>query len=336
MVNSTSHIYENSTANVTWSPFDTHQTTVSLIVSNATGVFVTIPAPNIEQYVLNATTHGFTPDSYIATINSSIGSGSTHFTVYNYLGLSVNLSPAKISSINGATVVSWSPVGNVSQASTTIFIYKQFNYQLVASTATGNTGVFNLGVNSFHLAPASYQTVVANDLGGGNVTLTVYSSTGLNITSPNNVSIIYNDSVAMPVLWTSFDSTTQNAVIELIEQSTMTVYNASVIDNGNATLNLVSLEVPAGTYNLSIASALGFGQTNMFVLRYSHSVTFSPPNITTNVSNADLLTVNGPPTNPTGANVTMFLYKPVHIRVVYGPFSNTDNGSATLDLSQAP
>ena len=162
----------------------------------------------------------------------------------------------------------------------------------------------------------------------------VYSASGLSVTVPSATFIIYNNTVTALIQWTPFDKTTGNATLDFINQNTMKMYPSVALNNGTAHVNIAALGLPPGTYNVSVSSALGYGQSSMFVVRDILNLTILLPNATTNVSNVGLLDIDWVEANPAGGNVTIYMYGiENNITVVHDPFSTADDGSTILNLS---
>ena len=244
--------------------------------------------------------------------------------------MNVSVAPSNVSSAGGVTNLTWTPFDTY-QPMVNVTIYNHTG--VVETFSVPNLGRFELNTITYALSADFYTIVVHSTIGRGNTTLNVYNVNGLNITQPNSVSIIYNDSMATPVMWTPFSLDAPNVTIDFINQNTFQQYTVSAPNSGDILVDLVALGIPAGSYNLTINSSLGFGATSMFVIRYDQFLNITSPNGTTNVSNVGVLDMAWMPTNPAGGNATIYLFQPGNASVHYGPFSSMDDGSAVLDLA---
>ena len=274
----------------------------------------------------------FLPGAYEIMINSSLGNGvSPIIEVTSTTGsIDVSAVPNNVSSMTGVSTISWAPFDPY-QSNVTLSIYQ--NIVFITNLTVPNTGSYTLDVSAVGLGAGLYNLTIDSNIGSGSAMLNVYSATGLAVTVPNKASIIYNNSVGTPVQWAPFDSMTSNVNITFVNQNTLQAYSTSAINDGDASVDLIALGIPAGTYNLSVASDLGTGESSMFVIRYADFLNITSPNMTTNVSNIGLLDIDWDPTNQAGGNVTVFLYQVANGSVVYGPFSAIDDGNAEINLA---
>ncbi|KAM0681941.1 hypothetical protein MDAP_000093 [Mitosporidium daphniae] len=320
---------------VEWKPFDKAEEFVNLTLTGKDGLAYknVSNVPNIGYYFLSASEWEVpkSPATYSLTIDSMLGSDSIELTMFDSATLNVIIDPSVVMSDGGAIDVNWSPI-DPSEPLVNLSVYSG-NDSLLKTLEVPNTGSYSDDVTSFGLFPGRYKIQVDSNMGSGFDYLIVSSATPLNILVPNSESIIYNNSASLSVQWTPFDENTTPAVITIINQNTMKNDYFSVKNNGNASLNLSSIDVPAGTYSLTVDTSIGSsGSPSMFVLLYPETLLIASPNSTTNVSNVGLLDIEWDPKNPAGENITIYLHHAVNNSISYGPFKTLDDGNATLDL----
>ncbi|KGG51050.1 hypothetical protein DI09_475p10, partial [Mitosporidium daphniae] len=236
---------------------------------------------NTGYYLLNASEWGVPEVSatYSLTIDSMLGSGSIELTMFDKVTLNVTIDPSIVLSDDGAVNVNWSPI-DPSEPFVNLSVYNSSN-SLLKTFEVANTGSYSNDVKSLGLFPGGYKIQVDSNMGFGFNHFLVYSATPLNILVPNSESIIYNNSASLSVQWTPFDENVLPAIITIVNQNTMENNSFAVTNNGNASLDLSSIDVPAGTYNISVETVIGKSKSpSMFVLLYPETLLIASPNST--------------------------------------------------------
>ncbi|KAM0683786.1 hypothetical protein MDAP_001363 [Mitosporidium daphniae] len=314
---------------ITWKPINTLGLANISIIRLSTKK-VTEIAVNIDDNGPFELAGDYAPGAYQVIVNSSIGSGVSEIFQVTTTSLEVTAAPNNISSADPKTTVSWTPHDEYQKE---VILYIKKGETEVDKMAVENSGSYSLDLTTMGLSPGLYSVGINSDIGDGFSKLYIYSNAGLDVSSPNAASSIFNNTEAMRVEWESFDESVSDVQITLVNNNTGEKVVKIAENTGSYDVNIAELNLEVGTYHAIVSSDFGAGISSPFILRYAEHLKINSPNATTNISQAGSILFNWLPTNLAGGNVSIKIYQPSNKDIVYGPFSTADDGNAELNLA---
>ena len=237
-----SNVSTDSLITITWAPFDSFQSGVTLSISNASGLVFNASVPNSGSY-------GFIPDllnisigNYVATISSNIGTGNALFIVYGSGNLNVTQPNVSSFYYTNSTnlLVQWSPTTGATN-NVTINLVNINTSQIYQFTASDN-GSVALDISVLHVSPGLYEVFVISGMGSGvSARFPIFTPVpGVHIYTPNSTTVLSNVAI-LNVTWLPTSLLGQNATILLFQPDYPSIFYGpfNVNDNGLARIDLL-------------------------------------------------------------------------------------------------